>query len=251
MTRRRAASRRVSPATVSTVRAVTAGLRRSRPRRAPWAPSRRIPRSRSSRLMRFGSTAWTWTPSATRSATSCGTPWSTESAAKSTVNQPSPWLTRPEASSLRSACSPTSSSRSLSSCWPSSSARVPAAATAPWSRITTRSQTRSTSPIRWELSRTATPRCFSERTRSRTSARPTGSSALVGSSRITSSGRATSATASPSRCCIPLEKPPTRSSSRPASPTAASPSRTSWSGTATPARRVCSRITSAAVSHGW
>ena len=48
----------------------------------------------------------------------------------------------------------------------------------------------------------------------RTSARPTGSSADVGSSRITSAGEPSSATPSPSRCCIPFENVPTRSSAR-------------------------------------
>ena len=47
------------------------------------------------------------------------------------------------------------------------------------------------------MSSTATPRAFSDSTRSRTSTRPSGSSALVGSSRTTSSGRATRATARP------------------------------------------------------
>ena len=107
---------------------------------------------------------------------------------------------------------------SRTSRWPSSSASVPDAATRPRSRMTTRSQTRSTSPIRWEFNSTATPRDRSASTMSRTSTRPSGSSALVGSSRTTRSGPVTSATASPRRCCMPLEKPPTRSPARSARP---------------------------------
>ena len=56
----------------------------------------------------------------------------------------------------------------------------------------------------------------------RTSWRPTGSSALVGSSKMTRSGSPTSATASPRRCCMPLEKVPTLSSRRSARPTVSS-----------------------------
>ena len=64
-------------------------------------------------------------------------------------------------------------------------------------------------------------------------------------------GRATRATASPSRCCMPFENPPTRSPVRSARPTRARHSRCSAAPTSTRASRTCRARTSAAVSHGW
>ena len=68
------------------------------------------------------------------------------------------------------------------------SSSEPAATTRPWSTMTTRSQTRSTSVSRCELRMTVAPRSRAARTISRTSVRPTGSSAEVGSSSRTRSG---------------------------------------------------------------
>ena len=158
----------------------------------------------------------------------------------------------PRGASRASAGGDRSVSCSRSSRWPSSSARVPDAATRPRSRMTTRSQTRSTSPIRCELSSTATPRLRRSSTMSRTSTRPSGSSALVGSSSTTSSGRATRATASPRRCCMPLEKPPTRSPARSARPTSARHSRCSAARHVEPRQPDVQRQhLGRRVSHGW
>ncbi len=219
----------------------------------PWRrrPSRRMPRSRSSRVIRDGSTACTCTPSAARSRTRSGTSVPPSVVDSATVNHSPSCSTVPVAVSRLCAAGVRPVRCSRSSRWPSSSASVPDAATRPRSRMTTRSQTRSTSPIRWELSSTATPCERSDSTRSRTSARPSGSSALVGSSSTTSSGRATSATARPSRCCMPLEKPPSRSPARSASPTRSRQSRCSCAVTAAPERRTCRVSTSDGVSQGW
>ena len=90
--------------------------------------------------------------------------------------------------------------------------------TRPWLTIATRSHSRSTSPRRCELRKTAEPRSRASRMIARTSSRPTGSRADVGSSRITRAGSPSSAAASPRRCCMPFEKPPVRSSARSARP---------------------------------
>jgi hypothetical protein len=122
---------------------------------------------------------------------------------------------------------------------------------APRSRMTTRSHTRSTSPMRWEFSSTATPRAFSDRTMSRTSTRPSGSSALVGSSSTTSSGGRRARPASPRRCCIPLEKPPTRSAVRAPRPTSSRHAGCSCASICSPTASRAGASTSAALSHGW
>ena len=174
---------------VRTVRTVTGGP----------PPARRMASSRSSRLTWPGSTECTRTPSPTRSATRSGTTSSaTRPPASASLLEVGRQDHRPDLALVRhlavprqpcvAPTTPTPSRRSCTSRRPSSSASDPDAATRPRSRITTRSQTRSTSPMRCELSSTATPRALSESTMSRTSARPSGSSALVGSSRTTRSG---------------------------------------------------------------
>ena len=105
---------------------------------------------------------------------------------------------------------------------PSSSPSVPVASARPLSITATRSQTCSASSSRWVLRNTVAPRSRSPRTIVLTSWRPTGSSALVGSSSMISAGSPSSATPSPRRCCIPFENVPTRSSPRSASPTVSS-----------------------------
>ena len=246
-TRRRAASRRVSAATVERrSAAVVVG-------RSSSAPSRRMPSSRSSRLIRPARRRGPGRRAPRGRRPGRARPSPSSSAGERTVNQSPLAVDRPgRGQPGLGAARPRRSSRSRSSCWPSSSARVPAAATRPRSRITTRSQTRSTSPIRCELSSTATPRGLQ---REHEVADVGAAERVQRAGRLvedTSSGRATSATARPSRCCMPLEKPPTRSSARSASPTSGQAlAPLAGRAPSTPASRTCSASTSAAVSHGW
>ena len=114
---------RSGAATVTTMR--TALMRRPRRRRAS-APSRRMPSSRSSRLIRPGSTAWTRTPRATQVGDEVG-----HRPVVVAVGQARRCTSRPPRSTVPVAVQPrlgpgaTPSRRSRSSRWPSSSARVP------------------------------------------------------------------------------------------------------------------------------
>ena len=80
---------------------------------------------------------------------------------------------------------------------------VSSATIRPRSRIATRSQSSSTSSIRWLTSTTVTPLSRTRRTRSQVCRRAAGSRPVVISSKNTSSGRPSRASARNSRCCWP------------------------------------------------
>ena len=173
---------------------------------------------RASSEPRPGSTAWTRPPAATSAATRSGI----RSAASGRTDSQSPSrVTGPNPAAAARPASPRSVTRSRTPSEATTSSSDPDAMIRPWSRMTTRSHTRSTSVSRWELRMTVAPRSRAARTIARTSVRPTGSSADVGSSRRTRSGSPRSATPSPSRCCIPFENALTGSSARSTSPTRA------------------------------
>jgi len=124
-----------------------------------------------------------------------------------------------------------------------------AATTWPPSRITTRSQTSSTSESRCELSSTETPRWRTSSSSTRTVRRPTGSSAEVGSSSRRSRGSPTSAWAMPSRCCIPFGIPWTRRWAASDSATSSRSRKKAAAPPVEPESRWCSSSTSSAVYH--
>ena len=188
------------------------------PGSAGAAPSPRSARNRSSSDRRAGTTAWTAAPPATRAATSAGTFWS--ASGSTTSHSPSGRVGPKRVATAAASGRPVTRTRTPPSA--SMSAIASSATIRPRSTIATRSQTRSTSVSRCELRNTVTPRDRSSPMISRTSWRPTGSRADVGSSRTTSSGRPSSATASPRRCCMPLENVSTRLLDRSVSPTSSS-----------------------------
>src|SRR6266511_5826961 len=180
-----------------------AGAASAGARGAPWAAWRR--RNVSSRLGACGTSRRSGHPrsaatSRTRSEAPCtsssspaGRTWRPAAASASRTSGPlSPsWMPKPR------------------SVVPATSAIEPWVRTRPACTITTRSQTRSTSPSRWV--ETSTSISSSPRTRSMRSSmssRPCGSMPSVGSSRSRRRGSWTSATASLTRCCMPVEKPP-------------------------------------------
>ena len=128
-----------------------------------------------------------------------------------------------------------------------SSRGVPAATTSPPSRMTTRSQTSSTSLSRCELRRTEMPRARSSSSSVRTVRRPTGSSALVGSSSRRRRGVPTSACAIPSLCCIPFDIASTRRDRASRNATSSSSSVRSRSPPSEPLSRWCRRRSSSAL----
>src|SRR5688500_6594750 len=195
-------------------------------------------------------TSWIFAPIATRVETSSGTDAGfigrTASRSPASVGTP-----KRSMAGRSEGLSP--ATRTWVSSSPSTSSRLPLATTRPWSMIAMRSQTCSTSLSRWEFRKTAAPRSAAARTMARTSTRPTGSSAEVGSSRTTSAGSPRSAAPRPSRCCIPLENPPTRSPARSCKPTISSASAAAAlrRPLGMPISSAWSVSTSRALSHGW
>ncbi len=212
--RRRAASRMVSQARSMTGALIGADPASDDPPPQPVAaspglgvgvagwPAPTASAKRSSSVAWRGSTAWTRPPAATRVETTSGT---CAGSRPSSSRMSSAWLTDPNAARTSAAgrCRPVTRTRRWRSA--SRSASGPSATTRPWSRMTTRSQTRSTSVSRWEFRKMVVPRSRRSWSRWRISSRPTGSRAEVGSSRKMTAGSPSSATARPRRCCMPFE----------------------------------------------